>query len=146
MSTSLDDVVSDRLASMRSRYTSSRRALVALLAAAGRPMSVAEILAESRRLPRGTVYRNLAVLEDSGVVQAIGVHDDFTRYELAEGLTSHHHHLVCVSCGTLVDVEFAEPLEARLGDEIARWAAATGFAPQRHRVDVFGFCQSCRPS
>ena len=37
-----------------------------------------------------------------------------TRYEMAEWLAGHHHHLVCIECGAVEDIELPEGLELEL--------------------------------
>lgn len=144
MDSPLHDTVAACLAAGGHRYTRSRQALVDLLSAAGRPLPVDDILARPPRLPRGSVYRNLGVLQECGVVHAIAGHDDFTRYELDEALMGHHHHLACLSCGSLVDVRFSSQLETNLAGEILRSAEVAGFAPTSHRLDILGVCGPCQ--
>ena len=59
------------------------------------------------------MYRNLVVLEQAGVVRRVTSTDDFARYELAEDLTEHHHHLICSSCGTVDDFTASRRFGAR---------------------------------
>ena len=69
--------------------------------------------------------------------------DDHARFELAEDLTEHHHHLICSNCGSVADVPASSRLEEsvrRAADEIAR---STGFHTQHHRVDLVGLCTRC---
>jgi len=51
---------------------------------------------------------------------------------------SHHHHLVCRSCGLTVEIE---------GREVEQWgrrvADAQGFVDVDHTIEVFGTCASC---
>ncbi len=54
-----------RLAALDQRYTSSRRALVEALRAAGRPVAVPEILGAAAGVPQSSAYRNLTVLCDA---------------------------------------------------------------------------------
>ncbi|MEY2445761.1 MAG: Fur family transcriptional regulator, ferric uptake regulator, partial [Ilumatobacteraceae bacterium] len=84
-------------------YTSGRRELVGLLASIGRPATIPDLLQTRPKLTQSSVYRNLAVLEQVGVVQKVASSDDRARYELAEDLMGHHHHLICVSCGRVDD-------------------------------------------
>src|ERR1019366_6865923 len=96
--------VGQRLASIRQRYTGGRRLLVEALIRAGRPLTVTEILDVRPALPPSTAYRNLAMLEQATVVCRVQLSGEFSRYELSEELTRHHHHLVFVDCGSVVDV------------------------------------------
>ena len=70
--------------------------------------------------------------------------DEYSHFELAEDLTSHHHHLVCTSCGRVADVTLSDDIEASL-DRGARRRGATaqGFQPEHHRLDVIGRCAAC---
>jgi Fe2+ or Zn2+ uptake regulation protein len=137
--------VSTRLDQADYRYTSGRQSLVGILADAGQPLSMPEILAAAR-LPQSSAYRNLSVLENAGVVRRIVTHDDFCRYELAEDLTGHHHHLVCESCGLVEDFTLSRDFEASLDSTLTRLALKRGLEIVGHRLDVYGLCQACRDS
>ncbi len=94
------------------RYTPNRRVVVELLEDADRPLTIAELLEAGDRLAQSSVYRNLAVLEEVGVVHRVAGGDEFARYELAEDLTEHHHHhLICSSCGAVADFTVSPQLE-----------------------------------
>lgn len=141
--------VAARLSSVAQRYTAGRRAIVATLTTAGRPLTVAEIIRGRDRggasgpLPQSSAYRNLTVLVDAGVVHRVNSTDMHGRYELAEELAGHHHHLVCVSCGRVDDVSAVATLERAL-DAAAKVAAdATGFEVTGHRIDLVGRCGPC---
>jgi Fur family ferric uptake transcriptional regulator len=135
--------VSSRLGQADYRYTSGRQNLVGILARAGQPMSMPEILVAAR-LPQSSAYRNLTVLENAGVVRRIVTHDDFCRYELAEDLTGHHHHLVCERCGLVEDFTLSSDFEASLDSTLLRTASKRGLEVVGHRLDVYGLCQACR--
>jgi Fur family ferric uptake transcriptional regulator len=137
--------VSSRLGQADYRYTSGRQSLVGILAGAGQPMSMPEILAAAR-LPQSSAYRNLTVLENAGVVRRIVTQDDFCRYELAEDLTGHHHHLVCERCGLVEDFTLSKNFEASLDATLLRTALKRGLEIVGHRLDVYGLCQACRDS
>jgi Fe2+ or Zn2+ uptake regulation protein len=135
--------VSRRLDQADYRYTRGRQSLVGILAEAGQPMSMPEILAAAR-LPQSSAYRNLTVLESAGVVRRIVTHDDFCRYELAEDLTGHHHHLVCERCGLVEDFTLSKDFEASMDSTLRRTASKRGLEIVGHRLDVYGVCQGCR--
>ena len=139
----LHETVGARLRRVDQRYTAGRRVLVEILAASGRPLSIPEILAERPALPQSTVYRNLAVLEGAGALHRVVGADDFARYELAEDLTEHHHHLVCTACGAVTDWTLSPDVERAVGRAVGEIAASTGFRPERHRLDLLGTCAAC---
>lgn len=127
------------------RYTTNRRALVDALERSDRPLSIPELLDNRRDLAQSSAYRNLAVLERSGVVRRIVTHDDFARYELAEDLTEHHHHLICSRCGNVEDFTVSDKLETQLNRTLRRIATRHGFAGSSHQLDIVGTCASCHP-
>jgi Fur family transcriptional regulator, peroxide stress response regulator len=96
-----------------------------------------------RRLPRvslGTVYRNLRVLVEEGLVQELpGPH---TRFD---GNLGRHHHFNCTTCGRILDVEgpLCEPQTRAVS---ARVESLTGLTITHHRIEFFGRCPACRPA
>lgn len=143
MSVDLDDTVEARLRDAGQRYTAQRRDLLHLLAQAASPVSIPQILADSDELKQSSVYRNLAALEHAGVVRRVATDEEYGRYELAEDLIGHHHHLVCSNCGTMRDVEVPADLEETLDATLDRMARRAGFARVEHRLDLVGLCGKC---
>ncbi len=141
----LHDAVGVRLGDDDQRYTAGRRELVELLAAAHRPLTVAEVLDRADGLTQSSVYRNLSLLERAGVVHRVVTDDEFARFELAEDLTGHHHHhLVCSSCGTVDDFTLDSSLESALDGALGTAASSVGFEVRHHRLDLVGTCRRCR--
>jgi Fur family ferric uptake transcriptional regulator len=132
-----------RLRAAGHRYTNQRRRLVELLAEAGHPVSIPDILAPRSDLKQSSVYRNLADLEQAGVVSRVTTDEEFGRYELAEDLIGHHHHLVCSRCGKMRDVDVPPDLERTLDRALDRIAKRAGFARVSHRLDLVGLCADC---
>jgi Fe2+ or Zn2+ uptake regulation protein len=143
VSAQLHTQVAERLAAIGQRYTSGRRLLVDALVRAGSPLPLPAILTRHRALKQSSVYRNLAALEQAGVVRRVLTDEGFGRYELAEDLTGHHHHLVCSNCGTVEDVDFAPGFEDTLEAQLADLADRTGFSTVSHRLDLIGLCRTC---
>jgi Fur family ferric uptake transcriptional regulator len=83
-----------------------------------------------------TVYRALQALVDDGQVDVLRGDDGEASYRRCS--PDHHHHLVCRSCGTTVEV--TDPPVERWA---ARVAAEHGFADVQHQVEVFGTCAAC---
>jgi Fur family ferric uptake transcriptional regulator len=135
-------IVAARLRADGQRYTESRRKLVEILAGAERPLSIPDVLAAEPSLPQSSAYRNLVVLEQAGTVGRI-LAPDGALYELAEGLRGHHHHLVCLSCGAVTDVTLSSGSEQAIETGTGEVAAATGFQPTGHRLDIVGVCARC---
>jgi Fe2+ or Zn2+ uptake regulation protein len=138
----LRDEVAARLRRVHQRLTPKRAAIVEILAGGARPLALPEILDAGDGLAQSSVYRNLVVLEQAGVVHRI-VTAESARFELAEELTGHHHHLICTSCGTVEDVPASSGLEASLADAVAQIEGTTGFRTKAHRIDLVGLCRRC---
>ncbi len=132
-----------RLRGVGQRLTANREALLAALEAAPRPLTIPEILGSGTGLAQSSVYRNLVVLEEAGIVHRVVGTDEFARWELAEDLAGHHHHLICSSCGRVEDVPASAGLERSVAAAAAAITRSTGFRTQRHRVDLVGLCQDC---
>jgi Fur family ferric uptake transcriptional regulator len=122
------------------RTTRQRSALVSLLDELDGFRSAQELHALLRdrqdRVGLATVYRTLQTLVDDGQLDVLRGADGEAAYRRCS--PSHHHHLVCRSCGRTVEV--ADPPVERWA---ARVAAEHGFADVEHQVEVFGTCGSC---
>ena len=138
------DVALSKLRSCDQRYTGNRRALVETLATAGAPLTIAGVLEARRELAQSSAYRNLAVLEEAGVVHRIVTSADHARFELTEDVTgAHHHHLVCTDCGLVLDMTLPDELEDQLHHALDAVAALATFSGEHHRIDLLGRCQKC---
>ena len=143
MAPDLHLTVASRLRGLGQRYTANRRSLVEILDDTWQPLAIPEILSGRSKLAQSSAYRNLAVLERAGVVRRVVTNEEFARYELAEDLTEHHHHLVCSNCGTVEDVMIPTRLERSMERALADVASGIGFAAISHRLDLIGTCRSC---
>lgn len=144
--TEFDRVVSDLLAQHDLRYTSGRRSLVRMLRKAAGPVTLPELLAMAGDLPQSSAYRNLSLMEEAGVVRRLVHGADHAHYELAETLTEHHHHLICDSCGQVIDFTLEPKVERMLDDAFHDIADAAGFRPTSHMIDLYGECVDCARS
>jgi Fe2+ or Zn2+ uptake regulation protein len=136
-------VVGAKLRNVGQRYTTRRRALVEILERARQPLPIPEILDAGTSLAQSSAYRNLAVLEQAHVVRRVVTGEEFSRYELAEDLTEHHHHLVCSNCGAVRDVTIPTRLERSMERALDDVASDIGFAAVSHRLDLIGTCRAC---
>jgi len=94
-------------------------------------------------IPLSSLYRTLTVLQDAGIVMPhYGVHG-VTRYELAEWLAGHHHHLICVSCGSVEDIGVPQRTEAKVQSVVDEISSIAGFTPANHAVEIEGRCSRC---
>lgn len=86
-----------------------------------------------------TVYRTLELLADLDVLQKMNFDDGRSRYELNDETVHHHHHLICVKCGRVIEFEddLLETLEAMV-------ARKTDFEVLDHHLKFYGMCSNCR--
>ena len=139
----VDDEVAALLRTADQRYTSGRKRVVAALQSSGGPVTITQILATDAELSQSSVYRNLTILEEVGAVTRIVTGDDFSRYELAEHLTEHHHHLICSECGDVADFALDDAFESTLDAALHKATKRLGFEVSSHRLDLFGTCGAC---
>jgi Fe2+ or Zn2+ uptake regulation protein len=118
--------------------------MIGLLVSAGHPVSIGEIADRLPAVPRSSAYRHLTDLEAAGIVRRVAAGDEFTRFELAEDLTGHHHHLLCLNCGKVIDVTLPAGLEHDVTSAIGQLTGPEGFEAHRHRLDILGVCAGCR--
>lgn len=126
------------------RYTANRRSLVDALVDANGPVTVVDLLVSIDGMAQSSAYRNLAVLEEAGVVHRLVTDDDTARFELAEHLTGHHHHLICAMCGAVVDIDVPSRIEDDVHALSTTVADDHGFLVDHHRLDLVGTCRTCR--
>lgn len=142
-SSALHTAVARRLEEARQRYSPGRRALVDVLAESERPVTSAEIAMRDPGLSLSSVYRNLSILEQAGVVRRLVTQEDNARYELSEELTSHHDHLICEQCGEVSDYTLGAQLEQAITAALETLAKRSSFLPRRHHLEIAGLCNRC---
>lgn len=124
------------------RLTGQRRAVADVFFHAEGHHSAEEIARIVRERHPGigpaTVYRTLRLLREAGLATGMSSGDGLTRYE-SPFRRSHHDHLVCRSCGRIVEFE-NDQIEA-LQRQIAE---RHGFAVTDHRLELYGVCGACR--
>ena len=125
------------------RNTRQRTAVSSLLAEVEGFHSAQDLHAMLRdrgeRVGLTTVYRTLQGLADSGEIDVMRPPGGEHLYRRCS--SGHHHHLVCRSCGSTVEVE---------GPAVESWAdrvaAQHGFVDVSHTLEIFGTCAECHRS
>lgn len=86
-----------------------------------------------------TVYRTLELLTELKIVDKINFGDGVSRYDLRkEGATHFHHHLVCIECGSVDEIQ--EDLLEDVEEIVERnW----NFKIKDHRLTFHGICHRC---
>lgn len=82
----------------------------------------------------GTVYRNLSILEDQGLIRVLR----YSRFRRYDGNLSRHYHLACLGCGAVYDV--ALPWQDGLSQQVEQ----EGYRVTDHRLEFYGYCPKCQ--
>lgn len=122
------------------RDTRQRRALRDHLASSNAFASAQQVYDDLRatgdRVGLATVYRTLQAMAEAGEVDTLRTDDGEVLFRKCG--PSHHHHLVCRTCGLTVEVD---------GPSVERWASEAaednGFTKVTHVVELFGLCPAC---
>ncbi len=89
-----------------------------------------------------TIYRTLDLLEELGLLHKMHFGDGRNRYEIQRGVgleDHHHHHLVCVHCYEIFEVE--EDLLHQLEETIEQQYR---FHIINHNLHFYGYCSRCQ--
>ena len=90
-----------------------------------------------RKIPSislATIYNNIRTFLESGMLREVSMHHGSLRVEPNE---HEHHHLVCVRCKTISDLDAKNLGPLRLKTQ------PRGFRITRIAVDVLGICAAC---
>lgn len=135
----------DKLKEKGYKLTPQRRSILnIILETEGKHLSAEEIyeLVKSKCPDIGlaTVYRTMQMFDEVGLVYKHNFDDGRSRYELNHHNEDHqHHHLICVGCNSVIEVE--EDLLEQLENGIEK---KYNFKIKNHNVKFFGYCEKCR--
>jgi Fur family ferric uptake transcriptional regulator len=122
------------------RSTEQRQLIQEILQQADGHLDADEIYHQARlRSPRislSTVYRNLQVFKELGLVEE---HQFGNRRCYEPAPQAEHHHLVCLGCGRVL--EFKCPSTAKLKSRIKK---EEGFRVTEAEVRLAGYCLECQ--
>lgn len=143
-STGLDREIDRRLKEHDARYTRGRRLVVATLAGSDGPRSAGELHGDiGSTMPLSSLYRSLAILEEAGVIVPHLSKKGVARYEIAEWLQGHHHHLVCLECGSVEDLALPLSYEEKVRELVEEIGSTVSFTPVNHAFEIEGVCSRC---
>jgi len=106
-----------------------------------RPLSPQELYQglrkKQKRIGLTSIYRSLDLFESLGMVFKI-INGSNMEYKLCE-LENHHHHIVCKTCGHVVELDFCD---------ISKWSKkvmeSTGYQVTDHQLSFYGYCKECQ--
>jgi len=122
------------------RMTRQRRLILQEVQASTSHPTADEIYRQVRRkMPRislGTVYRNLDVLSQCGMIRKLDMAEGQRRFD---GTMASHYHVRCTVCDRVGDVWLDPPSDLQYAE-----SGAGGYQIMGHRLEFFGLCPSCR--
>lgn len=95
----------------------------------------AELKPQNPALSLSTVYRNLRLLADDGIILRLDTGESTDRFDAD---LSEHHHFICTKCGQVTDVFRSFLTKKELEDALGR-----GFRADRHSLYIYGVCAAC---
>jgi Fur family ferric uptake transcriptional regulator len=123
------------------RITAQRSLLLEVIRESHGHLDADEIYRRARskdpRISLSTVYRNLNLLKELGLVSELHLDQEHHHYELRE--ETDHYHLICSGCGRVM--EFESPLVDQMTAEVGE---KQGFFTERTHIDLVGLCSECR--
>ncbi len=122
------------------KMTKQRRAILAVIGGEKESaLTARQIYRRVRELCSGTnfstIYRNLELLVDLGLLLAIPLEGSRTYVLVRDH--GHQHHLICKGCGATRRIKVC-PVKDLQPETLA------GFTPTEHRFEVFGYCSRCQ--
>lgn len=84
----------------------------------------------------GTVYRNLNLLKDEGLIREVTIHGSSSaRYDAN---LDPHHHFICLKCNSVYDL----PIQDN-SLKFETLLAGRNFKVKFVKLDIFGICDKC---
>jgi len=120
--------------------TLQRRLLLSVMKEAGTHLDARELYRraseENSRISLATVYRNLRLFKEQGLIEEKHLGQMRCYYEIRRG--AEHQHLVCRACGQVI--EFESPLIRELVAQVQR---KHDFSVTRVELYLEGYCNKC---
>ena len=123
------------------KLTGPRRRVVEKLLAVKGHVAADDLIDRLRRdktpVSKATVYRTLALVSQSGLIDGHDFDKGKRVYEPMIG-RAHHDHLCCITCGKVI--EFEEEAIELLQEKVVQ---RHQFIPVYHSHKIFGYCSAC---
>jgi Fur family transcriptional regulator, peroxide stress response regulator len=95
-----------------------------------------QVKKEIPNISLGTVYRNLKILKEAGVIREVYTAGEMGHFD---GKSAKHYHFRCDRCGEIYDLD--EKVDKAIEDRVAR---KTGFQVTDHDLELSGLCINCQ--
>ncbi|WCT54438.1 Fur family transcriptional regulator [Paenibacillus kyungheensis] len=128
----------DTMSAQGLRITDQRRTLARLFAEAPGYLTAKDVYDYMGKKYSGlsfdTVYRNLRVMQELGVLEQI-VFEDGVKFKSHCSQDHHHHHMICLQCEKTYPIAFCPMDMTDMPEQ---------FEVVKHKFEVFGYCKDCR--
>jgi Fur family peroxide stress response transcriptional regulator len=91
-------------------------------------------------LSMGTVYRNIGILVEQGLISRIAFGSTFDRLDAK---LVPHYHFICEKCGAIHDLDTGPKSGFATPDLLRRIAPPKGFKVRHHEIELYGLCANC---
>ncbi len=132
------------------RMTVTRQSIINVLNTTKEHLSAEDIFEKVKNIHEGiglaSVYRNLELLIELNLVHKHNFGEGKSRYEITtdENANTNHHHLICTSCGKIVDYDEILSEEKSMSKNTEqKLTKKYGFSIERHNVQYLGTCKKC---
>ena len=95
------------------------------------------VIKEDAKISKSTVYRNINLLVEQGVIQTITMARGPDRYDY---IHKQHNHAICIKCGKIIDFEYN--FKSNQLQRIIK--TQTGIDTYLNTVIVEGICENCK--
>ena len=132
----------NQLKSEGHKLTPQRVEILRAVMQASGAVTAQEVLAEVQLthayISLDTVYRNLQMLTETGLVNQVNLQNKATAKFEFQGV-EHHHHAICLDCkkSFCLSVCPLPPVAPKPADD-------SGFKVVRHAYEVYGYCSGCQ--
>ena len=130
----------EAMSSQGLRITDQRKTLARLFAESEGYLSPKDVYEYMGRTYSGlsfdTVYRNLRVMQELGVLEQV-IFEDGVKFKASCSSGHHHHHLICLQCQKTLPIEFCPMQLTDTPDQ---------FQVVEHKFEIFGYCKDCQAS
>ncbi len=95
-----------------------------------------EVIKQYPHMSRATVYRNLHLLAEYGVIKSLTFPDSPERFDLQMSM---HYHMTCTRCGEIFNIEqeYFKDIDEKIAED-------TGFSIESHTIYFKGVCHLCK--
>ncbi len=141
MTPASDHEVLEVLRAQGKRVTPQRRLLLQVIRRSKGHLDADEIYRLARekdpRISLSTVYRNLNMLKELGLISELHLDEEHHHYELKDA--TEHYHLICSGCGQVVEFD-----SSLVGELVTQVSGEKDFLIERAHIDLVGLCAKCR--